>query len=185
MGSRDGRARPLPQALLLAVAIACCMAATPSSAESDAGAAAGSSCAAKLAPCGGYLNATDATTVPDSCCNPLKEVATMEAACVCSILMNKAALQTFGVTPEQGVHLAKLCGVTTDASTCNKNAAGAAMLLFCSSGGTAASSGSTGTAASTVAKPTASEATKRHLTLMAAPSLVALGFSFICWSIVA
>ncbi|KAK1611644.1 hypothetical protein QYE76_035317 [Lolium multiflorum] len=141
MGSRDGRARPLPQALLLAVAIACCMAATPSSAESDAGAAAGSSCASKLAPCGGYLNATDTTPVPDSCCNPLKEVATTEAACVCSILMNKAALQTFGVTPEQGVHLAKLCGVTTDASTCNKYAAGA--------GGTAASSGSTGTAAST------------------------------------
>ncbi|XP_051199405.1 uncharacterized protein [Lolium perenne] len=180
MGSRDGRARPLPQALLLAVgvAIACYMAATPSSAESDAGAGAGSSCAAKLAACGGYLNATDATTVPDSCCNPLKEVATMEAACVCSILMNKAALQTFGVTPEQGVHLAKLCGVTTDASTCNKYAAAGA-------GGTAASSGSTGTAASTVAKPTASGATTRHLTLMAAPSLVALGFSFICWSIVA
>jgi hypothetical protein len=128
MVSRDGRARPLQQALLLAVgvAIACCMAATPSSAESDAGAAAGSSCASKLAACGGYLNATDATTVPDSCCNPLKEVATMEAACVCSILMNKAALQTFGVTPEQGVHLAKLCGVTTDASTCNKYAAAGA-----------------------------------------------------------
>ncbi|KAM0871312.1 hypothetical protein ACQ4PT_039479 [Festuca glaucescens] len=178
MGSRDGRARPLPQALVVAVAIAiaCCMAATPSSAQSDAGVAAASSCASKLATCGGYLNATDTTPVPDSCCNPLKEVATTEAACVCSILMNKAALQAFGVTPEQGELLAKLCGVTTDASTCSKYAAAGA--------DAAASSASTGTAASTVAKPTASGSTTRHLSLMAAPSL-AVVLSFTWWSIVA
>jgi hypothetical protein len=42
------------------------------------------------------------------------------------MLMNKAALQAFGVAPEQGVLLAKRCGVTTDASTCTKYASAGA-----------------------------------------------------------
>ncbi|VAI90759.1 unnamed protein product [Triticum turgidum subsp. durum] len=91
--------------------------------------------------------------------------------------MNKAALQAFGVAPEQGVLLAKRCGVTTDASTCAKYTAGAG------SGSTAASSASTGTAASTVAKPTASGGTTHPLSLIAASSFV--GFSFIWWTIMA
>uniref|UniRef100_A0ACD5UH98 Uncharacterized protein n=1 Tax=Avena sativa TaxID=4498 RepID=A0ACD5UH98_AVESA len=123
MWSRDARAR------LLAIAVACCMAAAPCSAQGTTADAAANgampSCVSKLAPCQGYLNATDATAVPDTCCDPLKEAATTEAACVCAILMNKAALQAFGVKPEQGVLLAKRCGVTTDASTCAKYAAGA------------------------------------------------------------
>ncbi|CAM0909829.1 unnamed protein product [Alopecurus aequalis] len=173
MWSCDGhRARLLPRAL--AVAIICCMAAAPCSAQGTASDAGGGmpSCVSKLAPCGGYLNATDTTPVPDSCCDPLKEAATTEAACVCSILMNKAALQAFGVAPEQGLLLANRCGITTDASTCAKYA------------GAAASTASTGTAASTVAKPTASGGTTHQLSLMAAPSLV-VSFSFIWWSIVA
>ena len=44
---------------------------------------------------------------------------------MCSILMNKAALQAFGVAPEQGLLLAKRCGVTTNASACAKSTAGA------------------------------------------------------------
>ena len=123
--SRDGRrARLLPQAALAFVlAVACCMAAAaPCSAQGTPTADALPSCVSKLAPCAGYLNATDATPVPNSCCDPLKEAATTEAACVCSVLMNKAALQAFGVAPEQGLLLAKRCGVTTDASTCAKYA---------------------------------------------------------------
>ncbi|EMS59056.1 hypothetical protein TRIUR3_12747 [Triticum urartu] len=89
--------------------------------------------------------------------------------------MNRAALQAFGVAPEQGVLLAKRCGVTTDAYTCAKYSAGA--------GSTAASSASTGTAASTVAKPTASGGTTHPLSLIAASSFV--GFSFIWWMIMA
>uniref|UniRef100_A0ACD5UH95 Uncharacterized protein n=1 Tax=Avena sativa TaxID=4498 RepID=A0ACD5UH95_AVESA len=181
MWSRDARAR------LLAIAVACCMAAAPCSAQGTTADAAANgampSCVSKLAPCQGYLNATDATAVPDTCCDPLKEAATTEAACVCAILMNKAALQAFGVKPEQGVLLAKRCGVTTDASTCAKYAAGAGKDAA-TSGSTAPSSGSTGTATSTAAKPTASAGTTHHLSLKAASSLVA-GFSFVWWSIVA
>uniref|UniRef100_A0A453SJ68 Bifunctional inhibitor/plant lipid transfer protein/seed storage helical domain-containing protein n=1 Tax=Aegilops tauschii subsp. strangulata TaxID=200361 RepID=A0A453SJ68_AEGTS len=121
--------RLLPQAvaIAIAVAVACCMAASPSSAQgtttpADATGAV-PSCASKLVTCAGYLNTTD--TPPESCCDPLKEAAATQAACMCAILMNKAALQAFGVAPEQGVLLAKRCGVTTDASTCAKYTAGA------------------------------------------------------------
>uniref|UniRef100_A0ACD5ZCA1 Uncharacterized protein n=1 Tax=Avena sativa TaxID=4498 RepID=A0ACD5ZCA1_AVESA len=186
MRSRDGRARLLPQALVAAIAVACCMAAAPCSAQgttADAANGAMPSCVSKLAPCLGYLNATDTTTVPDTCCDPLKEAATTQAACLCAIVMDKAALQAAGVKPEQGVLLAKRCGVTTDASTCAKYAAGAGKDAA-TSGSTAPSSGSTGTATSTAAKPTASAGTTHHLTLKAASSLVA-GFSFIWWSVVA
>ncbi|XP_048539754.1 non-specific lipid transfer protein GPI-anchored 3-like [Triticum urartu] len=177
-------ARLLPQAvaIAIAVAVACCMAAAPSSAQgtttpADAGGAV-PSCASKLVTCAGYLNTTD--TPPESCCDPLKEAAATQAACMCAILMNRAALQAFGVAPEQGVLLAKRCGVTTDAYTCAKYSAGADAGT---AGSTAASSASTGTAASTVAKPTASGGTTHPLSLIAASSFV--GFSFIWWMIMA
>ncbi|KAI4971044.1 hypothetical protein ZWY2020_001958 [Hordeum vulgare] len=81
-----------------------------------------------------------------------------------------------------GVLLAKRCGVTTDASTCAKYAAGAGADAA-TAGSTAASSASTGTAASTVAKPTASGGSTHPLSLMAASSFV--GLSFIWWTIMA
>ena len=109
--------------LAVALAVACAAAASaPSSYAQGAGAAAGSgvpSCAAKLVPCAAYLNSTSAP--PAACCSPLKEAAANEAACVCAMLLNKAALQAFGVAPEQGIGLAKRCGVTTDASACAKS----------------------------------------------------------------
>ncbi|KAM3213055.1 hypothetical protein ACQJBY_065837 [Aegilops geniculata] len=177
----DARLLPHAVAIAIAVAVACCMAAAPSSAQgtttpADATGAV-PSCASKLVTCAGYLNTTD--TPPESCCDPLKEAATTQAACMCAILMNKAALQAFGVAPEQGVLLAKRCGVTTDASTCAKYTAGAGA----GAGSTAASSASTGTAASTVAKPTASGGTTHPLSLITASSFV--GFSFIWWTIMA
>ncbi|VAI78684.1 unnamed protein product [Triticum turgidum subsp. durum] len=179
-------ARLLSQAvaIAIAVAVACCMTAAPSSAQgtttpADARGAV-PSCASKLVTCAGYLNITD--TPPESCCDPLKEAAATQAACMCAILMNRAALQAFGVAPEQGVLLAKRCGVTTDASTCAKYSAGAGADAG-TAGSTAASSASTGTAASTVAKPTASGGTTHPLSLIAASSFV--GFSFIWWMIMA
>ncbi|KAM3213056.1 hypothetical protein ACQJBY_065837 [Aegilops geniculata] len=180
----DARLLPHAVAIAIAVAVACCMAAAPSSAQgtttpADATGAV-PSCASKLVTCAGYLNTTD--TPPESCCDPLKEAATTQAACMCAILMNKAALQAFGVAPEQGVLLAKRCGVTTDASTCAKYTAGAGADAA-TAGSTAASSASTGTAASTVAKPTASGGTTHPLSLITASSFV--GFSFIWWTIMA
>lgn len=175
-------ARLLPQAVAIAVAVACCMAAAPSAAQGTTPADASGavpSCASKLVTCAGYLNTTD--TPPGSCCDPLKEAAATQAACMCAILMNKAALQAFGVAPEQGVLLAKRCGVTTDASTCAKYTAGAGADAA-TAGSTAASSASTGTAASTVAKPTASGGTTHPLGLIVASSFV--GFSFIWWTVV-
>lgn len=146
-------ARLLPQAVAIAIAVvvACCMAAAPSAAAQGTmtpadGSGAVPSCASKLVTCAGYLNTTD--TPPKSCCDPLKEAATTQAECMCAILMNRAALQAFGVAPEQGVLLAKRCGVTTDASTCAKYAAGTGADAA-TAGSTAASSASTGTAAST------------------------------------
>lgn len=174
-------ARLLPQAvaITIAVVVACCMAAAPSAAAQGTmtpadGSGAVPSCASKLVTCAGYLNTTD--TPPKSCCDPLKEAATTQAECMCAILMNRAALQAFGVAPEQGVLLAKRCGVTTDASTCAKYAAGTGADAA-TAGSTAASSASTGTAASTVAKPTTSGGTTHPLGLIAGSSFV--GFSFI------
>jgi hypothetical protein len=128
MWSCDGRGRLLPQLAAVAVALACCIAAAAASSSAADTAADGAmpSCVSKLAPCQGYLNATDTAKVPATCCDPLKDAATTQAACVCAMLMNKAALQAFGVAPEQGVLLAKRCGVTTDASTCTKYAAAGA-----------------------------------------------------------
>ncbi|XP_062227745.1 non-specific lipid transfer protein GPI-anchored 9-like isoform X2 [Phragmites australis] len=173
-------------ATALAVAVAVASVAAPSSAAQGTDGTAVPSCAAKLVPCGGYLNST--STPPASCCGPLKEAAANETACMCAILDNKAALQAFGVAPEQGMRLAKRCGVTTDASACAKYAAtgtgtgtgaGAA-----TAGSTAASSASTGSSASTVTKPTASEGGAAHrLSLTVASALV--GFSFIWWTIMA
>ena len=111
--------------LAVALAVACAAAASaPSSYAQGDGTAAGSgagvpSCAAKLVPCAAYLNSTSAP--PPACCAPLKEAAANETACVCAMLLNKAALQAFGVAPEQGLGLAKRCGVTTDASACAKS----------------------------------------------------------------
>ncbi|XP_062227747.1 non-specific lipid transfer protein GPI-anchored 9-like isoform X4 [Phragmites australis] len=168
-------------ATALAVAVAVASVAAPSSAAQGTDGTAVPSCAAKLVPCGGYLNST--STPPASCCGPLKEAAANETACMCAILDNKAALQAFGVAPEQGMRLAKRCGVTTDASACAKYAAtgtgtgtgaGAA-----TAGSTAASSASTGSSAST-----ASEGGAAHrLSLTVASALV--GFSFIWWTIMA
>ncbi|KAF8687007.1 hypothetical protein HU200_043287 [Digitaria exilis] len=103
-------------ARLLAVVIALAAAATPSHAQGTAGAGAMPSCAAKLVRCAAYLNSTSGTPPPPAtCCDPLKEAAANETA----------ALQAFGVAPEQGIGLAKRCGVTTDASVCDKSAAAA------------------------------------------------------------
>ncbi|KAF8772097.1 hypothetical protein HU200_006090 [Digitaria exilis] len=112
---------------LLVAAVLAAMAVTPSDAQGTAGAGAMPSCAAKLVPCAAYLNSTSGTTPPPAaCCDPLKEAAANETACVCAMLLNKAALQAFGVAPEQGIGLAKRCGVATDASVCDKAAASGA-----------------------------------------------------------
>uniref|UniRef100_A0A0E0LFJ7 Bifunctional inhibitor/plant lipid transfer protein/seed storage helical domain-containing protein n=1 Tax=Oryza punctata TaxID=4537 RepID=A0A0E0LFJ7_ORYPU len=173
---------------LVVVVVAALFFVGAASAQVDTGAAAGvPSCASKLVTCGGYLNTTAAP--PASCCGPLREAAANETACMCAILTNKAALQAFGVAPEQGLLLAKRCGVTTDASACAKSAASSATATAAdaagagTAGSTAASSASTGNAASTVAKPTASGGATHHLSLISASSLV--GFSFIWWTIMA
>ncbi|KAL6655357.1 hypothetical protein ACP70R_006183 [Stipagrostis hirtigluma subsp. patula] len=79
------------------------------------------SCAPASAPCEPYLNSTG--TLPAACCGPLREAAANETACLCAILLKKAVLQAFGVAPQQGLLLAKHCGVTTDASAYSKSAA--------------------------------------------------------------
>ncbi|KAF0903704.1 hypothetical protein E2562_029076 [Oryza meyeriana var. granulata] len=155
-------------AAALAAFVAACMAAAVGTSVQDTAAAAGvPSCASKLVPCGGYLNTTAAP--PASCCGPLKEAAVTETVCMCAILMDKAALQAFGVAPEQGLLLAKRCGVTTDASACAKSSTTVAAGNI--SAGTAASSASTGNAASTVAKPTASGGATHRLSFSSASSL--------------
>ncbi|RLN12876.1 non-specific lipid-transfer protein [Panicum miliaceum] len=178
-------------AVALAVACACAAAASaPVSYAQGSGTAAGGSgggvpsCAAKLAPCAAYLNSTSAP--PPACCAPLKEAAANETACMCAMLLNKAALQAFRVAPEQGLGLAKRCGVTADASACAKSAttAAAAGAGAATGSGTAASSASTGGSASTVTKPTSNGGGVRHrVSLTGASALV--GFSFIWWVITA
>ncbi|CAL4966438.1 unnamed protein product [Urochloa decumbens] len=168
--------------LAIVLAVAACVASVASAHGTTAsGGGAVPSCAAKLVPsCAAYLNATSAP--PAACCGPLKEAAANETACMCAMLLNKAAL-AFGVAPEQGLGLAKRCGVTTDASACAKTSAAGAGAATGS--GTAASSASTGVSASTVTKPTANGggATHHRLSLIDASALV--GFSFIWCAIMA
>ncbi|CAL5050125.1 unnamed protein product [Urochloa decumbens] len=178
----------LGRLLAIVLAVAACVAAA-ASAQGTAGSGGGAvpSCAAKLVPCAAYLNATSAP--PAACCGPLKEAAANETACMCAMLLNKAALQAFGVAPEQGLGLAKRCGVTADASACAKSgttaATSAAGAGAATGSGTAASSASTGGSASTVTKPTANGggATHHRLSLTGASALV--GFSFIWCAIMA
>lgn len=101
--------------ILLALCASGTVAAAPST--TDDGTAV-PSCAAKLVPCGAFLNST--STPPATCCGPLKDAAFNETKCMCGMLLNKAALQAFGVAPDQGMALAKRCGVTVDASVCTK-----------------------------------------------------------------
>lgn len=107
-------------ARLLAAAVAClALALAPSSdAQGTASGAAVPSCAAKLVPCTGYLNSTSTAAPAAACCGPLREAAANETACLCAMLLNRAALRAFGVAPEQGLVLARRCNVTTDASAC-------------------------------------------------------------------
>jgi hypothetical protein len=106
--------------LLAAVAVACLyLALAPSAhAQGTSGSGAMPSCAAKLLPCAGYLNSTSTAAPAAACCGPLREAAANETACLCSMLLNRAALRAFGVAPEQGLILARRCNVTTDASAC-------------------------------------------------------------------
>lgn len=178
--------RGLTRLLLQALAVAgACMSAAVAQEQATAAASGVPPCASKLAPCGAYLKDTTGAKPPASCCDPLKEVATTEAACMCAVLADTAALQALGVAPEQGMGLALRCGVNTDASTCAKyTAAAGAGAATAGSTSTAASSASTGTAASTAAMPTTSGGTGHHMSLMAARSLI-VGFSFIWLMIVA
>ncbi|EER88948.1 hypothetical protein BDA96_10G336600 [Sorghum bicolor] len=166
-------------AAAVAVAVACLVLAPSAHAQGTSGSGAMPSCAAKLVPCAGYLNSTSTAAAPaPACCGPLREAAANETACLCAMLLNRAALQAFGVAPEQGLVLARRCNVTTDASAC-AGAGGTG-----ASGSTAASSASTGSAAtsSSVTKPTANGGSlARSLSLTGASSLV--GFSFI-WLII-
>ncbi|CAL5040449.1 unnamed protein product [Urochloa decumbens] len=179
----------LGRLLAFVLAVAACVAAA-ASAQGTAGSGSGGAvppCAAKLVPCAAYLNAT--TAPPAACCGPLKEAAANETACMCAMLLDKAAPQAFGVAPEQGLGLAKRCGVTTDASACAKSGTAAATSAAgagaATGSGTAASSASTGGSASTVTKPTANGggATHHRLSLTGASALV--GFSFIWCAIMA
>ncbi|OEL19328.1 hypothetical protein BAE44_0019657 [Dichanthelium oligosanthes] len=174
--------------LAVALAVACVAAASAplSSAQGTTGGAGGAggvpSCASKLVPCAAYLNSTAAP--PATCCAPLKEAAANETACMCAMLLNKAALQAFGVKPEQGLGLAKRCGVTTDASACAKSATTAAGAGADTGSDTAASSASSGGSASTVTKPTAmGGGATNHLSFASTSALV--GFSFIWCTVMA
>uniref|UniRef100_J3MHK2 Uncharacterized protein n=1 Tax=Oryza brachyantha TaxID=4533 RepID=J3MHK2_ORYBR len=83
-----------------------------------------------------------------------------------------ASKLAFGVAPEQGLLLAKRCGVTADASACAKSSSTAAAAGAGTAGSTAASSASTGNVASTVAKPTASGGSTGRLSFVSVSSLI-------------
>ncbi|GJN39328.1 hypothetical protein PR202_gb28439 [Eleusine coracana subsp. coracana] len=157
--------------------LALCLATT----ASDDDGTAVPSCASKLVPCGAFLNST--STPPATCCGPLKEAAFNETKCMCAMLLNKAALQAFGVAPDQGMALAKRCGVTVDASVCNKYAAGTGAPGVPTGGAAADSSTSTGNSPSTVTKPTANGGTTLRLNLMLMGAWTSL--VFVWWTIMA
>ena len=81
------------------MAVACLyLALAPSAhAQGTSGSGAVPSCAAKMVPCAGYLNSTSTAAACSG------EAAANEAACLCAMLLNRAALRAFGVAPEQGL----------------------------------------------------------------------------------
>ncbi|KAJ6821950.1 non-specific lipid-transfer protein 2-like [Iris pallida] len=76
------------------------------------------SCATKLVPCAGYLNAT--TAPPESCCRPLKQAVKDEMPCLCKLFNSPDLLKAFNINVTQVLGLPKLCGLHSDVSVCSK-----------------------------------------------------------------
>lgn len=81
-------------------------------------------CAAKLVPCGPYLNMT---SPPQICCGPLKDALTNDLACLCAIFNSPNILKAYNIDLNSAVQLPKRCGMPSFSTNiaCNTTAAGA------------------------------------------------------------
>lgn len=79
------------------------------------GASGSMSCIQNLLPCKAYLKSS---SPPSSCCDPLKEMASNNSQCLCSVLDNPELLKTFNVSQDEALRLPKACGADIDLSKC-------------------------------------------------------------------
>ncbi|XP_047339174.1 non-specific lipid transfer protein GPI-anchored 7-like [Impatiens glandulifera] len=75
-------------------------------------------CAAKLATCASFLNATKP---PSSCCGPLKDALTNDFVCLCNLFNTPGLLTSFGINVSEIVTLPARCKIHgADISACSK-----------------------------------------------------------------
>ncbi|KAJ4830136.1 hypothetical protein Tsubulata_037899 [Turnera subulata] len=92
-----------------------------------------SSCLYQLAPCLNYLNGT--REVPDTCCDPLKNIIKSDQQCLCSMMSNQGSNQAeqAGININEAQQLPLRCGLRVNPLSCIADNAG---------GGTAGGGGS-------------------------------------------
>ncbi|KAK8672376.1 hypothetical protein V6N13_110748 [Hibiscus sabdariffa] len=80
----------------------------------------GSSCLNQLAPCLNYLNGSEDTDVPDSCCDPLKYVIKSKPECLCSMISNRGSREAerAGINVTQAQQLPGRCGQHVNPIAC-------------------------------------------------------------------
>lgn len=67
-------------------------------------------CVTKLNPCLPYVNDTT-SSIPNTCCNPVKEAITNESACLCSYYNTPGMLESVGIKPSRVADLIRDCKV--------------------------------------------------------------------------
>ncbi|KAH9627174.1 hypothetical protein KSS87_018414 [Heliosperma pusillum] len=92
---------------------------SPSSSSSSSSS---SSCVNSLVPCLNYLNTT--RDLPDSCCDPLKEVIKSNQQCLCQLISTQGTFQAqlLGINISQVELLPERCGQRVNPLACLKGA---------------------------------------------------------------
>ncbi|KAE8661665.1 Lipid transfer-like protein VAS [Hibiscus syriacus] len=80
----------------------------------------GSLCLNQLAPCLSYLNGNDEAEVPDSCCDPLKNMIKSRPECLCSMMSNRGSREAerAGINLTQAQQLPGRCGQHVNPLVC-------------------------------------------------------------------
>lgn len=88
--------------------------------DSSSSSSSSSSCLNELAPCLNYLNGISGRDVPDSCCDPLKNVIKSKPECLCSMISNKGSREAerAGINVTQAQELPGRCGQHVNPLAC-------------------------------------------------------------------
>ncbi|KAI4338837.1 hypothetical protein MLD38_023847 [Melastoma candidum] len=73
-------------------------------------------CVVQLVPCYQFLKST--SKVPDSCCNPMRDVVANQRDCLCKLYQTPGLLQTYNINITQVFGLTKACSVAASTDFC-------------------------------------------------------------------